>query len=55
MTRREEGAVVEAEGGSEPVKASVIRRKSPMEMDLRVAGEGWTRREEGEMMERGVF
>ena len=53
MTRREEGAVVEeVEGSSEPCCPPVTRRKSPMEMDLRVADDGRARREEGEMAAR---
>lgn len=53
----EEGAVVAVEGGSEPYKAIVTRRKSPMEMERRVAGDGRGRASvpggEGDRAEKG--
>lgn len=50
MTSLEEGAVAEADGGSEPASsAPVTLRKSPMEMERRVAGEANAMRAEAEV------
>lgn len=50
MTSFEEGAVAEVDGGSEPAsRAPVTLRKSPMEMERRVAGEASARRAEADV------
>ncbi|TNN43849.1 hypothetical protein EYF80_045943 [Liparis tanakae] len=50
VTSREEGAVAAADGGPEPASsAPVTRRKSPMEMERRVAGEAGASRAEADV------
>lgn len=49
MTSLEDGAVAEADGGSEVSRAPVTLRKSPMEMERLVAGEARARRAEAEV------